>query len=153
MGKGNAKNPSCRKVTILMTSTTTEKTPSSSQSYQLPYKDLIVWQKSIEFASHVIDHAESLASNRKHYRLVEQLEAAATSIPMNIAEGKGRYSTKELKHFLMIARGSLYETMTLLEIFLQKDWISDKDFHQLNNQAIEISKLITAFHRNLKVDS
>lgn len=126
---------------------------SSSQPYQLSYKELIVWQKSIEFASQVIDHAENLASNRKHFRLVEQLEAAATSIPMNIAEGKGRHSTKELKHFLMIARGSLYETMTLLEIFLQKSWISEKDFHQLNLQAIEISKLLTAFHRNLKVES
>ena len=129
-----------------------EKTPSTSQPYQLPYKDLIVWQKSIEFASKVIDHAENLASNRKHYRLVEQLEAAATSIPMNIAEGKGRYSTKELKHYLIIARGSLFETMTLLEIFQQKSWIPEKDFLQLTQQAIEISKLITAFHHNLKVE-
>jgi len=135
-----------------MTNTTPEKT-LSSQPYQLSYKDLIVWQKSIEFASQVIDLAENLASNRKHYRLVEQLEAAATSIPMNIAEGKGRHSTKELKHFLMIARGSLYETMTLLEIFLRKTWISDNDYQQLNLQAIEISKLITAFHRNLRVES
>lgn len=136
-----------------MTDTTPDKTLSSSQPYQLSYKDLIVWQKSIEFASQVIDLAENLASNRKHYRLVEQLEAAATSIPMNIAEGKGRYSTKELKHFLMIARGSLYETITLLEIFLRKTWISDNDYQQLNLQAIEISKLITAFHRNLRVYS
>lgn len=100
----------------------------------------------------MIDQAENLASTRKHYRLVEQLEAAVTSIPMNIAEGKGRYSTKELKHYLMIARGSLYETMTLLEIFQRKSWISKTDFLQLNQQAIEISKLITAFHRNLKVE-
>ena len=136
-----------------MTDTAPKITSSSSQPYQLSYKELIVWQKSIDFARQVIDLAENFASNRKHYRLIEQLEAAATSIPMNIAEGKGRYSTKELKHFLMIARGSLYETMTLLEIFLQKSWISEEDFHQLNLHAIEISKLITAFHRNLKVDS
>lgn len=136
-----------------MTNATPEQTKLILKPYQLSYKDLIVWQKSIEFASQVIDHAENLASNRKHYRLVEQLEAAATSIPMNIAEGKGRHSTKELKHFLMIARGSLYETMTLIEIFFQKTWISDNDYQQLNLQAIEISKLITAFHRNLKVDS
>jgi len=128
------------------------KFPSTLQSFQLPYKNLIIWQKSIEFASNVIDQAENLASTRKHYRLVEQLEAAVTSIPMNIAEGKGRYSTKELKHYLMIARGSLYETMTLLEIFQRKSWISKTDFLQLNQQAIEISKLITAFHRNLKVE-
>ena len=135
-----------------MTDSTPRKTSSPSKAYQLSYKELIVWQKSIEFASQVIDLAENFVSNRKHYRLVEQLEAAATSIPMNIAEGKGRYSTKELKHFLMIARGSLYETMTLLEIFQQKSWISEENFFELNKQAIEISKLLTAFHRNLKVE-
>lgn len=78
-----------------MNSSPIEKNNPSSSPARLSYKDLIVWQKSIAFASNVIDHAENLASNRKHYRLVEQLEAAATSVPMNIAEGKGRYSTKE----------------------------------------------------------
>ena len=124
--------------------------PASTKPFQLSYKDLIVWQKSLQFASDVIDQAENLASSRKHFRLVEQLEAAVTSIPMNIAEGKGRHSTKELKHYLMIARGSLYETMTLLEIFMLKEWISEKDFYQLSQQAIKISKLITAFRGNLR---
>jgi four helix bundle protein len=132
-----------------MTEITPDKTPSTSQPYQLPYKDLIVWQKSIEFSSHVIDHAENLASNRKHYRLVEQLEAAATSIPMNIAEGKGRFSTKELKHFLMIARGSLYETMTLLEIFKKRQWITQEKFITLEKEAIEITKMINAYNKSI----
>jgi hypothetical protein len=50
------------------------------------YRDLVVWQKSMEFANSVIDLTEILETERKHYRLVEQLEAAATSIPMNIAD-------------------------------------------------------------------
>ena len=62
---------------------------------QPAYRDLTVWQKSMTFANAVIDITEKLETERKHYRLVEQLEAAATSIPMNIAEGKGRYSQKE----------------------------------------------------------
>lgn len=135
-----------------MNSSPIEENDSSSSPARLSYKDLIVWQKSIAFASIVIDHAENLASNRKHYRLVEQLEAAATSVPMNIAEGKGRYSTKEYKHFLMIARGSLYETMTLLEIFNMKGWISEENFYVLQNQAIEIARMLTVLHRNLKTD-
>ena len=124
----------------------------SKQPTRLSYKDLVVWQKSIEFASIVIDHAENLASKRKHYRLTEQLETAATSVPMNIAEGKGRISTREYKHFLMIARGSLYETMTLLEIFKLKNWLTEEDFLKLNNQAIEIARMLTVLHRNLQTD-
>jgi len=46
------------------------------------YKKLIVWQKSMNFANEVINLTEQLDTNRKHYRLVEQLEASATSVPM-----------------------------------------------------------------------
>ena len=133
-----------------MTYNTNVKTPSVVPTARLTYKDLIVWQKSIKFASDVIDQAENLTSTRKHYRLVEQLEAAATSVPMNIAEGKGRYSTKEYKHFLMIARGSLYETMTLLERLELKNWIKAEDFQNLQNQSLEIARMLTILHRNLK---
>ena len=49
------------------------------------YRDLVVWQKSMEFANAVIDLTGKLDTDRKHYRLVEQIEAAATSVPMNIA--------------------------------------------------------------------
>jgi len=63
----------------------------------------------MDFANTVIDRTEQLDTGRKHYRLVEQLEAAATSLSMNFAEGKGRFSRKEFKHFLFIARGPLYE--------------------------------------------
>lgn len=116
---------------------------------QPSYKDLVVWQKSIEFASSVIDLSEQLETERKHFRLVEQLEAAATSIPMNIAEGKGRFSKKEFSHFLMIARGSLYETMTLLEIFLLRKWISQENFEALQNQADHIAKMLNTLNRTL----
>jgi len=64
----------------------------------------------------VIDASECIDTGRQHYRLIEQIEAASTSIAMNIGEGKGRFSKKEFKHFCYIARGSLYETMTLLVI-------------------------------------
>jgi four helix bundle protein len=125
----------------------------NQQSYQnyLAYKDLIVWQKSIEFATQIIDLAENLSSTRKHYRLIEQIEAAATSVPMNIAEGKGRFSKKEYGHYLMIARGSLYESMTLLEIFKIKKWIPEENFIFLENQSVEISKILSTIHHNLRI--
>ena len=115
----------------------------------LAYKDLHVWQKSIEFANNIIDLVENLDTKRNHYRLIEQIEAASTSIPMNIAEGKGRYSTKELLHFMIIARGSLYETMTLLEIFKKRQWVSEEKFTSLEKEAIEITKMINAYNKTI----
>ena len=113
------------------------------------FKDLLVWQKAMDFANAVIDLTEQLDSDRKHYRLVEQLEAAAASVPMNIAEGKGRYSRKEFIHFLMIARGSLFETMTLLEIFQRRKWIETDFFDEIQNLSNEIGKMINGLTRSL----
>jgi four helix bundle protein len=106
------------------------------------YKELIVWQKSMILANGVIDLVDHLETDRKHYRLIEQLEAAVTSVPMNIAEGKGRESKKEYIHFLYISRGSLYETLTLLELFLLRGWITLEIFHELEKQSNEIAKML-----------
>ena len=109
---------------------------------QSSYKDLVVWQKGMAFANDVIQVIEHLETDRKHYRMIEQLEAAVTSIPMNIAEGKGRDSKKEYVHFLHIARGSLYETITLLEIFHMRDWIKPDIFLELEQKSNEIAKML-----------
>jgi four helix bundle protein len=90
-----------------------------------------------------------IETSRKHYRLIEQLESAATSIPMNIAEGKGRISNKEFIHFLYIAKGSLYETLTLLEIFLMRGWLSKEQFKELGVQSNEIAKMINGLIRSI----
>lgn len=106
------------------------------------YEKLVVWQRAIEWACNIIDISEELKTDRKHYRLIEQLESASTSVAMNIAEGKGRYSKKECVQFLFIARGSLYETITLLEIFHKQEWIEPTLFRELKTDATEIAKML-----------
>jgi four helix bundle protein len=66
------------------------------------FEELQVYQRAISFATEVIDAVEQMATPKKHFRLVEQLEASSSSVALNIAEGKGRYSKKECKHFLYI---------------------------------------------------
>jgi four helix bundle protein len=109
---------------------------------QASYKDLQVWQKSMVFADEVIQLIDEMETPRKHYRLFEQLESAVTSVPMNIAEGKGRNSKKEFVHFLYIARGSLYETLTLLEIFKMRNWLNTEAFIDLEHKSNEIAKML-----------
>jgi four helix bundle protein len=71
------------------------------------FEDLEVYQKALDFSVSVIDVVDQLDTPRKHYRLIEQLESSSSSIALNISEGKGRYSKKEFRQFLYIARGSL----------------------------------------------
>jgi four helix bundle protein len=113
------------------------------------YRKLVVWQKSMLFADQVIALIETLDTSRKHYRLYEQLEAATTSIPMNIAEGQGRESKKEFIRFLYIARGSLFETLTLLEIFKMRNWISQEQFDGLESQSNEIARMINGLVKSI----
>ncbi len=106
------------------------------------FQNLEVWVKAVGFAIEVLEMVENFDSTRKHYRLFEQIEASSTSIPMNIAEGKGRYSKKEFIHYLYISRGSLYETMTLLEIFHRKEWISNTQLSHFEKEGVEIAAMI-----------
>lgn len=72
------------------------------------YKDLLVWQKAMDLAE-LIYHITESFPDREMYCLTKQVRRAAVSVPSNIAEGQGRQSTGEFRHFLGIARGSLLE--------------------------------------------
>ncbi len=106
------------------------------------YEDLEVWNKAVDFAVKVIDTVDEISTGRSHYRLFEQIEASSTSVAMNIAEGKGRFSKKEFIRYLYISRGSLYETMTLLIIFRRKNWISNERYTLLEKNGKEIAAMI-----------
>ncbi len=106
------------------------------------YEDLDVWSKAVDFSVRVINLVDSIDTSRKHFRLLEQIEASSTSISTNIAEGKGRFSKKQFVHYCYIARGSLYETMTFLEIFKRVGWISESNIIPLRKEAISIASMI-----------
>ncbi len=106
------------------------------------YEDLNVWNKAVDFAVEVIELVENISTDRKHYRLLEQVEANSASISMNVAEGKGRYSKKEFIQYLYIARGSLYETMTLVEIFRRKRWVSGGQYSRIETHGKEIASML-----------
>jgi len=114
------------------------------------FQDLKVWQKAVKFAEKVIRLIDFLKAPRKHFRLLEQLETAATSIPMNIAEGKGRFSKKEFTHFLYIARGSLYEVITLLILFKNLRWIAEEEYNEFEQKGEELAKMLNSLIKNVK---
>ena len=109
---------------------------------QFNFEKLEVWQKAVGYADDVISLLEQIETKRNHYRLFEQMESACTSISMNIAEGRGRFSKREFIHFLHIARGSLFETVTLLTIFRKREWIGHPEFQSLKENSFEIGKMI-----------
>ena len=114
------------------------------------FEDLDVWRRAVEFSNVIIKLIDHIQADRKHYRLIEQLEAASTSIALNRAEGKGRYSKKEFVQFLYIARGSLFETITLLVIFNNNGWINDRQLEEAKTFGGEIGKMLTNLIKSIK---
>lgn len=81
----------------------------------MTYKDLEVWKLSLQFVAEIYKLTQTFPKH-EIYGLSSQLQRASVSIPSNIAEGSGRKSTKDFIHFLFIAKGSLLEIETQLEI-------------------------------------
>jgi four helix bundle protein len=79
------------------------------------FQDLLVWQKSMDLVTESYVLVHRLPQN-KQYGLASQMRRAAVSIPANIAEGFGRWHSKEFVHFLLVANGSLKELETHLLI-------------------------------------
>ena len=81
----------------------------------LGFQGLKVWQLAMELVVLVRDFTEQLPNGEQH-QITSQLRRASVSIPINIAEGKGRNTSKDYAHFVAMARGSACEVWTLLEI-------------------------------------
>ena len=114
------------------------------------FEKLEVWQRAVAFAKNVLETIDAQVASNQHYRLKEQIEAAACGIAMNIAEGKGRYSNKEFVRFLYYARGSIFETVTLLKIITDLNWIQQTHYAGLYQEATQLSKMLNAFIKYLK---
>ncbi len=113
------------------------------------YKDLIVWQRSIDFVEKIYKLTDNLPS-KECFGLISQMRRAAVSIPSNIAEGYGRQSTGNYAQFLSIARGSLYELETQIEICIRLKYIQKEDSASLTAESVEISKMLTSLISKLR---
>ncbi len=80
-----------------------------------PHKNLNLWQISMQLAKETYTVTKSFPGEEK-FGLVQQMRRAVVSIPSNIAEGAARQGKKEFKNFLNVARGSLSELDTHLEL-------------------------------------
>ena len=107
-----------------------------------PYRKLIVWQKAKELVKAVYVLTRKFPTDER-YALTDQIRRAVVSIPSNIAEGYGRASNADYAHFLAIARGSLYETLTQLEIAEDLGYISEMP-EGLDSLAAEVGRMLGA---------
>ena len=105
------------------------------------FEDLIAWQKSKIFVVKVYS-VTGEGQFAKDFGLRDQIRRASVSIVSNIAEGFERKGNKEFLQFLFIALGSVAELKTQLIIANELNYISQDKFNELNENCIEIQKII-----------
>ncbi len=107
--------------------------------FTFPFEKLEVWHLAIDFADFILELLDSFPPNR-YPRLIGQMESAVASIAQNIAEGKGRQYKKEFIQFLYVSEGSLFEVLTLLEIFKRRRLVGEKAALEIRKQAEMIDR-------------
>lgn len=113
------------------------------------YRDLIVWQKSIDLVTNVYKIVGTFPKEEM-YALSSQVKRAAVSVPSNIAEGHDRNSDKEFCQFLCIARGSLAELETQLIIANNLGYIDKDVVEKVLKDCDEVGKMLNALIKKVK---
>ena len=105
------------------------------------FRSLIVWQKSRDLAV-AIYRLTNEGVIARDFGLIDQLRRSAVSIPSNIAEGDERDTNRDSVRFLYIAKGSLAELITQLEIARLVGYISEEHWLGLDAECANIAKML-----------
>ena len=118
---------------------------------ELSHKKLDVWKKSIELVSEVY-RLTSKFPIQEQYGLSSQIRRSAISVPSNISEGVARSSKSETVRFLDIARASLVELDTQIEIAVKLNYLSDSDTTTLSEMINHTFAMLSKFIKSIKND-
>lgn len=113
------------------------------------FKELLVWQKSVDFVTEIYRITETLPKTET-YGLISQIRRAAVSIASNIAEGNSKRSKPDYLQFFKISRGSCAEVETQLIISKNLKFLNEEDYLKLNPEIIEITKMLNGLINSLQ---
>lgn len=113
------------------------------------YKNLTLWQESIVLTTEIYSITKNFPSDEK-YGLTSQIRRAAVSVPSNIAEGAGRSSHKEFKHFLTISTGSIFELETQLIVAHNLNFIDDEIMSEISVRISKVQKMLYGLEKSIR---
>ena len=114
-----------------------------------PHKKLEAWKAAIDTVLFVYKLADGFPP-KEQFSLSVQVRRAAISIPSNIAEGAARQSKKEFVKFLHIAKGSLSELDTQIELARLLSYLSPAEWHSMNDKLTQVDRLLSGLIRHLR---
>jgi four helix bundle protein len=122
--------------------------PSSTKKKIESYQDLQVWQKAMDLVIECYRLTQRFPANEQ-YGLTSQIRRAAVSVPANIAEGFGRWYSKEFVRFLLTTNGSLKEVETHLLISDKLGLPLTSDLQRAMGLSAEIGKMLASLRQKV----
>ena len=113
------------------------------------YKELIVWQKSIELVKLIYD-LTSLFPKNELFGIILQIRRAVVSIPSNIAEGRRRSTRKDFLQFIFVAYASGAELETQLELALRLGFCGQEQFERCSQLLDPVMRMLNRLTLALK---
>jgi len=106
------------------------------------FEKLEVYQKALDWVESVETLCETL-KGKISYSMIDQLSRAALSIPLNIAEGNGRWHKGEKRQFFWIARGSAFECVPIIQVLQRKNLLNVQQYAGYYERLDVIAKMLT----------
>jgi four helix bundle protein len=115
-------------------------------SCMFDFQNLEVYKKAKIFYR---ESKRLISENNFSRNVNDQLLRASFSIVLNIAEGSGRFSKADRRNFFVIARGSVFECVAILDVLNDENLIDEKKFTDFLSKADELSRILFAMIKNL----
>lgn len=113
------------------------------------FEKLTIWQKAMDFGE-IIDRISLDFPDKEKFNLSSQMCRAADSIALNISEGSIGQSNPEQKRFVGYSIRSLAEVVTCLFKAKRRNYIEEKLFAELYDEAFHLMNMMSAFRKNIK---
>ena len=112
------------------------------------HRDLIAWQKAMDFVVATYKLTDKFPKHER-YALGDQLRRAAVSVAANLAEGHGRSTRPDYRHFVGLALASLMEADTEIQVAQRVGHVTPEDCAEAVALAQETGRLVNGFRRSL----
>lgn len=113
------------------------------------FEDLRVYHRALELSIELSKLA--IGFPQSYSRVRDQLIGAAISIPLNLAEGSGRYSEKDKKNFYKFSRSSAFELVPTVDIIWGLGLIDNRKRDEIRHEIAELSRIISALIKNKSI--
>jgi four helix bundle protein len=105
----------------------------------LDHEKLEVYQASLEFITRTIPLLDGLPGSAS---VRNQLDRASTSVPLNIAEGNGKFTSPDRCRFFDNARGSALESAACLDVMVAKRFVSAAEIETGKAMLVKIVSML-----------